>query len=127
MEETLLKETKKVKSNNLSVTKRNGYAEEFNAEKINKVLLWATNGISGVSASDVAMNAHIQFYPGIKTSEIHKVLIQSAVDLISEKTPNYQYVASNLLNYLLRKEVFETKVEMPNLLDVIKRNIKLDL
>jgi ribonucleoside-diphosphate reductase alpha chain len=127
MEETLLKETKKVKSNNPSVTKRNGYAEEFNAEKINKVLLWATNGISGVSASDVAMNAHIQFYPGIKTSEIHKVLIQSAVDLISEKTPNYQYVASNLLNYLLRKEVFETKVEMPNLLDVIKRNIKLDL
>jgi transcriptional regulator NrdR family protein len=51
MEETLLKETKKVKSNNLSVTKRNGYAEEFNAEKINKVLLWATNGISEVSAN----------------------------------------------------------------------------
>ena len=125
--EEIQKEIKKIKSNNLSVTKRTGQAEEFNAEKINKVLLWATNGLSGVSASDVAMNAHIQFYPGIKTSEIHKVLIQSAVDLISEKTPNYQYVASNLLNYLLRKEVFETKVEMPKLLDVIKRNIKLDL
>jgi ribonucleoside-diphosphate reductase alpha chain len=127
MEESILKETKKTKSNNPSVTKRDNKSEEFNAEKINKVLLWATSGLSGVSASDVAMNAHIQFYPGIKTSEIHKVLIQSAVDLISDKTPNYQYVASNLLNYLLRKEVFETKVEMPKLLDVIQRNIKLDL
>jgi len=125
--EEILKEIKKTKSNNLSVTKRLGQSEEFNAEKINKVLIWATSGISGVSASDVAMNSHIQFYPGIKTSEIHKVLIQSAVDLISEKSPNYQYVASNLLNYLLRKEVFETKVEMPKLLDVIKRNIELDL
>lgn len=125
--ETIIKEIKKIKTNSSNVTKRNGQTEEFNAEKINKVLLWATTGLSGVSASDVAMNAHIQFYPGIKTSEIHKVLIQSAVDLISEKNPNYQYVASNLLNYLLRKEVFETKIQMPILIDVIKRNIKLDL
>lgn len=127
MDEVITKEIKKVKSNTIVVKKRNGGLEDFNAEKINKVLIWATNGLSGVSASDVAMNAHIQFYPGIKTSEIHKVLIQSAVDLISEKNPNYQFVASNLLNYLLRKEVFETKFQMPNLKTVIDRNIKLDL
>lgn len=122
-------EPKKVqtKSNDLIVTKRNGIKEVFEAEKINKVLLWATTGLSGVSASDVAMNARIQFYPGIKTSEIHKVLIQSAVDMITDKHPNYQYVASNLLNYLLRKEVFETKIDMPDLLYCINRNIELDL
>ena len=118
---------KKSKPNEILVTKRNGQKEYFNAEKINKVLLWATSGLSGVSASDVAMNAHLQFYPGIKTSDIHKVLIQSAVDLISEKTPNYQYVGSNLLNYLLRKEVFESKREIPSLLTHINKCIKLDL
>lgn len=127
MDEIIAKELKKTKSNTIVVKKRNGGSESFNAEKINKVLLWATNGLSSVSASDVAMNAHIQFYPGIKTSEIHKVLIQSAVDLISERSPNYQFVASNLLNYLLRKEIFETKFQMPSLIDVINRNIKLDL
>jgi len=111
----------------LNVKKRNGQTEVFEAEKINKVLIWATSGISGVSASDVAMNSRLQFYPGIKTSEIHKVLIQSAVDLISDKNPNYQYVASNLLNYLVRKEVFETKKELPSLLECINRNIKVDL
>jgi len=108
----------------LNVTKRNGEKFVFDAEKINKVLMWATDGLSGVSASDVAMNAHIQFFPGIKTSAIHNVLIQSAVDLISEKTPNYQYVAANLLNYLLRKEVFEVKTEMPHLWNVITNNVQ---
>jgi ribonucleoside-diphosphate reductase alpha chain len=111
----------------MEVIKRNGEKTVLDAEKINKVLMWATENISGVSASDVAMNAHIQFYQGIKTTEIHNVLIQSAVDLISEKNPNYQYVASNLLNYLLRKEALEVNGEkLPPLLDIIKRNIKLD-
>jgi ribonucleoside-diphosphate reductase alpha chain len=127
MQETIFQKEKKEKRGGLTVKKRNGVEETFNAEKINKVLIWATDGLSGVSASDVAMNAQLQFYPGIKTSDIHKVLIQSAVDLISEKKPNYQFVASNLLNYLLRKEVFESKSEMPGILDVIKKNISLDL
>ena len=128
MEDIILKDTRKTtRTNELNVKKRNGQTEVFEAEKINRVLLWATSGLSGVSASDVAMNAHLQFYPNIKTSQIHKVLIQSAVDLISDKNPNYQYVASNLLNYLLRKEVFETKKEMPTLFECIKRNIKVDL
>lgn len=113
------------KTNN--VTKRSGKTEHFDAEKINKVLLWATEGLSGVSASDVAMNAHLQFYSGITTTDIHKVLIQSAVNLINEKTPNYQYVASNLLNYLLRKEVFEVKTFMPHLATVIKKNVSLGM
>jgi ribonucleoside-diphosphate reductase alpha chain len=128
MEDIISKDTRKTtRTNEINVKKRNGQTEVFEAEKINRVLLWATSGLSGVSASDVAMNAHLQFYPNIKTSQIHKVLIQSAVDLISDKNPNYQYVASNLLNYLLRKEVFETKKEMPTLFECIKRNIKVDL
>lgn len=127
MEDTIKKTDQIVDTKNLAVTKRNGKPEEFDAEKINKVLIWATEGISAVSASDVAMNAHIQFYPNIKTSEIHKVLIESAVGLISDRSPNYQYVASNLLNYLLRKEVFETKKVLPSLSECINRNIKIDL
>jgi ribonucleoside-diphosphate reductase alpha chain len=108
----------------MEVIKRNGEKSKLDAEKINKVLIWATENISGVSASDVAMNAHIQFYQGIKTTEIHNVLIQSAVDLISEKTPNYQYVAANLFNYLLRKEALEVNGEnLPPLIDIVNRNV----
>jgi ribonucleoside-diphosphate reductase alpha chain len=110
------------------VTKRDGSKEELDAEKINKVLIWATDGLTGVSASDIAMNANIQMFNGIKTEQIHNVLIQSAVDLINEKTPNYQYVAGNLLNYLLRKQVFEyTNGDMPHLWTVISQNVNKEV
>ena len=33
-------------------------------------------------------------------------MIKAAADLIEEDTPNYQYVAGNLINYNLRKEVY---------------------
>ena len=109
--------------NTLLVTKRDGEKVQFNAEKINKVLLWACDGLNNVSASDVAMNAEIQFFNGISSKQIHEVLIDSAIELTTEKTPNYQYVAGNLLNYLLRKEVFGVKTEMPHLFNVISKNV----
>lgn len=90
----------------MHVVKRNNECEPYNVEKINKVLEWATEGINGVSFSDVAMNAHLSIFDGIKTEDIHKVLIKSANDLISEHNPNYQYVAAKLLNMSLRKSVW---------------------
>jgi ribonucleoside-diphosphate reductase alpha chain len=104
------------------VVKRDGRRELLDYEKINKVLEWATEDISGVSASDVAMNAKLQIFDGISSIDIHRVLIQSAVDMITEETPNYQYVASKLLNFLLRKEVFNTYNTFPRLKTFIKEN-----
>ena len=108
---------------NIKVVKRNGQNEDLNYEKINKVLLWATENIKHVSASSIAMNAKLQLHDNISTEEIHKVLIQSASSLISESEPNYQYVASNLCNYLLRKEVFGSVENLPHLKYVIEKNI----
>lgn len=104
------------------VIKRGGKKENLDFEKINKVLLWATHNINGVSASDIAMNAQLQFYEGIKTTEIHNVLIRATADMISEKTPNYQYVAGNLLNYKIRKDVYGGE-DIPSLYDIVKKNI----
>ena len=106
------------------IIKRNGKKESLDYEKINTVLLWACEGINGVNASDVAMNAHLQLYDGISSTEIHQVLIQSASDMISEKNPNYQYVASNLLNFFIRKNIFGVQDNLPNILDVIELNIE---
>jgi ribonucleoside-diphosphate reductase alpha chain len=41
-----------------------------------------------------------------------------------KKTPNYQYVAANLTNYLLRKNVFNTFDSLPHLRDLINTNIE---
>lgn len=109
----------------MKVTKANGEQENFSVEKIHKVVEWATKGINGVSFSDVEMNANLSIYDGISTKEIHQVLIKSANDLISTHAPNYQYVASRLLNMQLRKEVWNCgKLHKPvDFTLFVKRNI----
>jgi len=44
--------------------------------------------------------------------------------MISEEYPNYQYVAAKLLNYLLRKEIFNTYSNFPRLKDFVSNNVK---
>jgi len=106
----------------IQVTKRDGQKESLDIEKMHKVVMWATEGITGVSASEVEIKSHIQFYNGIKTSDIQETLIKSAADLISEETPNYQYVAGRLINYHLRKQVYGDYTPWP-LLDLVKKNV----
>ena len=106
----------------MQVKKRDGTLEDLNIEKLHKVVLYACEGISGVSASEVEINSQIQFFESIATEDIQETLIKSAADLISEETPNYQYVAGRLINYHLRKQVYGV-FEPPCLCDIIQVNI----
>ena len=89
-----------------NVTKRNGAMEALDLDKIHQILFFASDGITGVSVSEIEMRSNIQFYEGITTETIHDILIKAASELISEETPNYQYVAGRLINYSLRKQVY---------------------
>ena len=110
---------------NLFVTKRNGRGKEsLNIDKIHSMVEFATDGISGVSASQVEMNSGIQFFDGISTEDIQQILIKSANDLISLENPNYQYVAARLLLFSLRKSLFHRLWEHPTLLKHIKICVK---
>ena len=102
--------------NNLFVTKRNGEQEVIDLEKIHRVIDWAAAGLEGVSVSQVELKSHIQFYDGIKTEDIHETIIKSAADLISEETPDYQYLAARLAVFHLRKKAFG-QFEPPKLYD----------
>ena len=90
----------------IQVTKRDGSKEPLDLAKFHKVAQNACEGLNGVSVSDLEIKTHIQFYNGIKSSDIQETLIKAAADLISEDAPNYQYVAGRLINYHLRKEVY---------------------
>ena len=91
---------------NIQVTKRDGDREQLDLEKIHKVITWAAEGLDNVSVSEVELKSHIQFYDGIKTTDIHETLIKSAADLISAQTPDYQYLAARLAIFHLRKKAF---------------------
>ena len=93
-------------SNGTSVKKRNGSIEPLNLEKIHRMVEEACEGLAGVSASQVEIQSGIQFYDGITTAEIQEILIRSASDLITLDNPNYQYVASRLLLFAVRKSLY---------------------
>lgn len=107
----------------MKVKKRDGGLENFNIEKINKVISWAIENIENVSLSEIEINAKLNLVDNISTKEIHKVIIESAANLISIDKPNYQYVAARLLNYQLRKDVWGGK-HPPRLIDVVQDGIK---
>jgi len=90
----------------INVIKRDGTKEPLDLNKFHKVVQWACEGITGVSESAIEIRSQIQFYNNIKSTEIQETLIKATADLIDEETPNYQYVAGNLINYNLRKEVY---------------------
>ncbi len=92
-------------SKGIQVKKRNGRLQELNINKINRCAERACAEIENVSASEVVLDAHVQFYDKIPTAEIDKALIMSARQKI-EKEPNYAYVASRLLLFTIHKEVF---------------------
>ena len=89
----------------ITVVKRDGRVEPLDLEKLHVMVEAACEGIAGVSASQVEINSHLSFYDGISTEDIQATLIRSASDLISLDYPNYQYVASRLLLFSLRKSI----------------------
>ena len=111
-------------SSTIQVQKRDGRLEPLDINKIHFVVEEACEGLTGVSSSQIEMNANIQFYDGMTTKDIQNVLVRSANDLISLETPNYQYAAARLLSYDVRKEAHGQYEYIP-LLKLILRNIRL--
>ena len=111
-------------SSTIKVQKRDGKLEILDINKIHFVVEEACEGLSGVSSSQIEMNANIQFYDGMTTKDIQNVLVRSANDLISLETPNYQFAAARLLSYDVRKEAHGQYEYIP-LLKLILRNIRL--
>ena len=110
---------------NIQVTKRDGETEPLDLEKMHDVVFFATENITGVSASEVEIKSHLSFYTGISSTEIQETLIKSAADLISEETPNYQFVAGRLINYHLRKIVYG-QFEPKPLLEIINDKLGIE-
>ena len=110
---------------NIQVKKRSGRIEPVDLNKIHRVVAWASEGLKNVSPSQIEMSSEIQLFDGITTEEIHETLIKSSADLISEETPNYQYVASRLMMFHLRKKAYG-KFEPPHLYEHVKKLVKLN-
>ena len=108
----------------MQITKRNGAKVNYDPDKINQFLEYVCEGVSGVSMSDIVMNAKLFLYDGMSTEEINACMLKSAENLISEETPNYDKVAGRILISELRKYAYG-KFEPDSLYEIIERNIEL--
>ena len=107
----------------IQVTKRDGRKEPLDIEKLHKVVFNACRDITGVSPSEVEIKSQIQFFSGMPTAEIQETIIKAAADLISDETPNYQFVGGRLINYGLRKEVYGS-FEPCTVKELVEKNIE---
>ena len=108
------------------VTKRDGSKELLDIEKIHRVLFWATEDIKNKSefyVSQIEVGAKLLLEDGIQTKDIHRTLIKTAAQLISIEYPEYQYIASKLELFDLRKKVWGD-IDPPTLYDHIVKRIE---
>ena len=88
------------------VKKRNGRLQEFQVDKINACVQRACENIEDVSASEIVLDAQLQLFDKITTTQIDTALILSAREKI-EKEPNYSFAGARLLLNTIYKEVFK--------------------
>ncbi|HWB33843.1 MAG TPA: ribonucleoside-diphosphate reductase subunit alpha [Candidatus Paceibacterota bacterium] len=95
----------KIVENTLAITKRDGSREAFSESKLTRTLLRAAQGFDRViDVPAIISRVRQEMYEGIKTSEIHEVLIMVVRSFI-ERDPAHSLVAARLLLQHIYTEV----------------------
>ena len=90
----------------LTVTKRDGTRETFDANKINQALEWATVGLPNPVGlvAQLASETQLTLFDGITTAQLDEAIINTSVQNIKDD-PDYDVVASRLQRKVMYKEV----------------------
>ena len=83
----------------IMITKRNGRKEVLDISKIQKNTIAATQGLDGVSQSELEIDSQIKFIDGMSSSDIQDALVKTAVEKIDIDVPQWTFVASRLFLY----------------------------
>lgn len=89
----------------IMIEKRNGRKEVLDITKIQKMTIAATDGLDGVSQSELELDAQIKFIDGMSSSDIQDALIKTAVEKIDIDVPNWTFVAARLFLFDLYHRV----------------------
>jgi len=104
-DEKRAKIAEKIEENQLLITKRGGARENFSEAKLTGTLMRACIGYERViDVTSVIARVRQEMYDGIKTKEIHDVLIMVVRSMI-ERDPAHSYVAARLLLQYMYREV----------------------
>ncbi len=120
----------------LTITKIDGQKEIFDADKINRAIAAACEGLSEPSAkiTQIASETELTLYDGITTRELDQAVIGAAVQNIKDD-PDFDIIAERLLLKTIYKEVLGDFIDTADLdkqhqagfLDYIERGLKENL
>lgn len=95
----------KISENALLIIKRDGRQEQFNESKLHTTLMRAAEGFESiVDADSIVAKVRQEMYEGMKTKDIHDVLIMVTRSMI-ERDPAYSTIAARLLLQTMYREV----------------------
>lgn len=80
----------------IMIQKRNGRKEVLDITKIQKMTIEATEGLDGVSQSELELDSQIKFIDGMKSADVQDALIKTAVEKIDIDVPNWTFAAARL-------------------------------
>ncbi len=104
-EEKKEKLEKKLEKNKLKIVKSNGKKEHFEKEKVKNTYKIVSYGLARKCPfEEIYASLRKYLVEGMKTSDITKMLIKSAVDLVSVQNTSWQYIAGRLSLIDLYKE-----------------------
>ena len=112
-------------NSDIKVIKRSGNSEPLDINKLHVMVEAACDGLAGVSVSQVEMTSEIQFFDGITTDQIQRILVSSASNLIDLEHPNYQFVAARLMLFALRKQVYGKLHELITVKEQVERCVEI--
>lgn len=92
----------------MNVTKRDGSVQSLNIEQIRKQTIPACEGLQGVSADELELDAQIVFTDGMSTQDIQRSLVNTASAKTDIDRPNWAFVAARLTLYDLYHKVKRT-------------------
>jgi len=105
-QEKKLEVAEKITENTLFITKRDGAREAFSESKLTRTLLRAAEGLDRViDVPSIIGKVRQEMYEGIKSKDIHEVLIMVVRSMI-ERDPAHSTVAARLLLQSLYRDVF---------------------
>lgn len=89
----------------IMVQKRNGRREVLDITKIQSMTIGATEGLDGVSQSELELDSQLKFVDGMSSSDIQDALIKTAVEKIDIDVPNWTFAAARLFLFDLYHRV----------------------
>jgi len=106
------------------VIKRNNSTEEYNPEKIYKVLLWACDN-NKILAKELLRDIDIKVFDKISIQKLFDEVIETSANKISEMFPIWDQVAKKLFIQKIYKEVWGIKrSEYPHYNEVLKKGMQ---